>query len=46
MVFSQWIVTISCCQKITWDELGALMNQLVESVLSIGSRLPPNNGSS
>lgn len=38
------IKSLRRCNEITWDKPSALMNELVECVLAIGSRLTPNYG--
>jgi len=39
------VLTFHACQKVARDELGALMDELVEGVLSVGAGLPPNDRS-
>ena len=31
--------------KVAWDELGSLVDELIEGMLAVGSGLPPDNGS-
>src|SRR5215510_1098838 len=46
VVPTQWIERLAKGDKITRDEAGALMDQLVEGVLAIGARLTPVDGAS
>src|SRR5687768_5628345 len=45
MMFAHWIVRFDGPDEICRDQFGPLMDQLIERVLSIGSRLAPNNWS-
>ena len=38
----EWVVTDGGCNEVARNHFGALMNQLVKSVLAVGSRLAPN----
>jgi hypothetical protein len=41
-MLSQRVLALGCGQEIARDELGALMDQLVERVLSVRRRLAPD----
>jgi len=41
VVASERVKRLNKPDEVAWDELGPLMNQLVEGMLSIGARLPP-----
>ena len=41
-----WILANSRGNEIAWNQLRTLVNELIESVLSIRSRLAPDNGTS
>src|SRR3954471_4810585 len=42
-MIAEFIVSLNRGEKITGDKFGALMNQLVEGVLTVGSRFTPDN---
>src|SRR5664280_1257752 len=42
-MFTKWIKRLIEPDEITWDKPGPLVNQLIERVLPIGSRLAPVN---
>ena len=44
MVVADWVVALRRGQKVARDELGALVNQLIEGMLAVGAGLPPNHG--
>eukprot|EP00158_Paraphelidium_tribonemae_P008264 Partr_v1_DN28534_c0_g1_i1_m73882 len=39
-----WVVSFNGCQKVTWNDLGSLVDELVEGVLAVSSRLSPDDG--
>src|SRR5438874_9774074 len=41
MMIADWVERAAEANKITWDQLRPLMNQLVERVLAVGARLAP-----
>src|SRR5207245_10358988 len=41
VVAAEWVERLAKRDKVTGDELGPLMDQLVEGMLAIGARLPP-----
>jgi len=43
MVVSNGILADSRCNEITWDEFGALMDQLIKCMLSVCARFPPDD---
>src|SRR5688572_16291625 len=45
MVITYRIVTNGRSDEITWDHFCSLMDELIESMLSIGTRFAPNNRS-
>lgn len=46
VVVTDRVVADGRCQEITGDQLGALVDQLVEGVLAVGARLTPDDGAS
>lgn len=44
MMLTERIQTVHRCEKVRWNKLCALVNQLEECVLSIRARFSPNNG--
>ena len=44
MVIADRVVADGGCQEVTGDQLGALVDQLVEGVLAVGARLTPDDG--
>ena len=46
MVVANWVVGASWGNEVTWDDLGALVDQLIEGVLTVGAWLTPNDWAS
>ena len=45
MVLSKWVQSMAEPDEVTRDQFGPLVDELVEGMLTVGSRLPPDNGS-
>src|SRR5205085_8016286 len=43
VMYPKWVQGLAEPDEVARNQLGALMNELVERVLAIGSRLPPDN---